>query len=124
MPIQRAQVVAVACNVPGCHNAEQFLMPCDLQKTGWLEVALLGDLSTMKRAFICPEHAKPLGLGAGSFEESAEAQPAAQGFNAIDRVPFLRQVFPEFTPQLAKVLLGKTQKQITDGKSSSEDGGE
>ena len=108
-PIQRAQVVAVACNVRGCKNTDQFLMPCSLQETGWLEVARLGDLSTQKRVFVCPEHARPLGLTAEDFEES-QAGEVTQGFTRIDRIPFPGKVLPDTIPPAWKKLFGWTDK--------------
>ena len=111
MPIQRAQVVAVACNVTGCKNTDQFLMPCSLQETGWLEVARLGDLSTQKRVFVCPEHGKLLGFAAGDFVDAPDYEKVEQGFRSLDQVPFPAKVLPDTIPPAWKRLFGLRQKE-------------
>jgi hypothetical protein len=103
-PVQRAMVVAVACNVPDCQCADQFLQPCDLQKTGWLEVCRLGDSSTRVRQFICPKHAAKLGLRPEEWADSPSFEQVERGFNAIGNLPFPGQVFPEVTPRLKNLL--------------------
>ena|SRR5882724_9108212 len=122
MPVQRAMVVAVACNVPGCRCADQFLQPCDLQKTGWLEVIRLGDSSTRVRQFICPEHAALLDLPANGWEESPAFEQVERGFNAIGNLPYPSQVFPEITPRLKNLLTGGAGKRKAAEIANSKEG--